>query len=82
MNPALITELLDDLFGRKNMEEEYMKIRTEVKAVGPNLSVVASGLSSSNMEDLVNSVTKDVVERIENGSYKKGDKVHVELLVL
>lgn len=81
MNPS-VNDFLDDLFGRKDLEEEYKKIRTEVKAVGPNLSVVASGLSSANMEDLVNSVTKDVVERIENGSYKKGDKVHLEMLVL
>ncbi len=74
-NPNLITD-------RVEITNNDLTTRTEVQIKGPGISIVASGLEADDLKSLVNSTFNGIVNKINNGHLKKGDKIHMELFVL
>jgi hypothetical protein len=74
-NPNLITD-------RVEVVTTDLTTRTEVHIKGPGISIVASGMEADDLKSLVNSTFNGIVNKINNGHLKKGDKIHMELFVL
>jgi hypothetical protein len=83
------TKLLKDIMDYKQAqldnEKDYFlqdDPRLELQMKGPHLSAITSGLPSHATGSVVESILRDIVERVNSGQYQPGSEFTFKITVL